>query len=325
MNGRYEIRGSNTFYKVWGILTFVFVGIYGLIELLGLIILGAAAVKENELSNWLGIYSDAYFSDAGTYLVLIFVFTALSFTAGVVIRILSGIQLARNYVKSTGAMIAAAVFNFLMGMFHILALIGNIKLSFGFGIFCSLLFMGWSIATGICLLLKQAAAVRGGSRASGLQEFYRGAPDEGMGMAENGYQSSGREIPGQDLTLPLTWAAAEEPAFGPGNADAGHAPQVRVEGLFGEYKGKTYILRSGESCRIGRDSDCDIQIHHAKVSRIHCAVQLLSDGRLELTDYSYNGTYYENKALTKGVPAAVKPGGLLAVGDADNVFSLKII
>ena len=66
MNGTYEIKGSNTFYKVWGILTFVFVGIYGLIELLGLVILGAAAVKGNELSNWLGIYSDAYFSGGCT-------------------------------------------------------------------------------------------------------------------------------------------------------------------------------------------------------------------------------------------------------------------
>ena len=53
MNGTYEIKGSNTFYKVWGILTFVFVGIYGLIELLGLVILAIAVSKGNELSDWL--------------------------------------------------------------------------------------------------------------------------------------------------------------------------------------------------------------------------------------------------------------------------------
>ncbi len=324
MNGTYEIKGSNTFYKVWGILTFVFVGIYGLIELLGLVILAIAVSKGNELSDWLGIYSDAYLSDAGTYLVFIFVFTALSFIAGVVIRILSGVQLVRNYVKSKGAMIAAAVLNFLMGMFHILALIGNIQLSFGFGIFCSFLFIGWAVVTGVSLLFKQAAAVRSGYGDFNGQGLYQDFPDEGMGLVENEYLDSGRGIPGRNLTLSVTRAAAEEPDSGLRNADAGHAPQVRVEGLFGECKGKVYILRPGESCRIGRDTGCDIQIHHAKVSRIHCAVKLLPDGQLELTDYSYNGTYYENKALPNNVPAAVNPGGLLAVGNADNVFSLKI-
>ena len=42
-----------------------------------------------------------------------------------------------------------------------------------------------------------------------------------------------------------------------------------------------------------------------------------------MTDYSYNGTYYENIALPNGKAVNVQPGGKLVAGSTDNVFCLK--
>lgn len=103
-----------------------------------------------------------------------------------------------------------------------------------------------------------------------------------------------------------------------------HGPKASIKGLFGDYIGRKYALKSGESCRIGRDSSCDIQIRLPKVSRIHCSVKFLPDGRFEVVDTSYNGTFYENAALPNGVATVVKAGGCLVIGEADNVLELKV-
>ena len=56
---------------------------------------------------------------------------------------------------------------------------------------------------------------------------------------------------------------------------------------------------------------------------LHSSVKFLSDGRFEVLDTSYNGTFYENAALPNGVATVVKAGRWLVIGEADNVLELK--
>lgn len=96
----------------------------------------------------------------------------------------------------------------------------------------------------------------------------------------------------------------------------------RIEGMFGECKGKNYPLNKGQVCKIGRDYSCHIRLEHAKVSRLHCTVSKLENGNYQITDHSFNGTFYANQKLQKGIATEVTPGELLVVGDADNVLKL---
>lgn len=96
-----------------------------------------------------------------------------------------------------------------------------------------------------------------------------------------------------------------------------------VVGEFGKFGGQSYPMYSNKPCVVGRKSSCDIQIVHKQVSRIHCAIQLLPDGRYQVTDYSENGTYYNNQLLPKHKPCILPKGALLAIGDADNILKLK--
>ena len=96
-----------------------------------------------------------------------------------------------------------------------------------------------------------------------------------------------------------------------------------IDGLNGEYVGRRFSLHAGEICRIGRDSGCNIRLRHEKVSRMHCSVTIMPDGRYQILDSSSNGTYYNNCMLQKGIVTVVDRGGLLVVGAPDNVFQLQ--
>ena len=52
-------------------------------------------------------------------------------------------------------------------------------------------------------------------------------------------------------------------------------------------------------------------------------IKMQPDGVYQVTDYSSNGTYYNNKRLKYGDPYRLPKGALLALGDADNVLELK--
>ena len=106
---------------------------------------------------------------------------------------------------------------------------------------------------------------------------------------------------------------------GKGNADSAGA----VTGLFGSFKDQTYTINTKGKCRIGREHPCEIRIHHPKVSRMHCEIAVLPDGTYRVTDYSSNGTFYENQRLEKGVPQKLPKGAVLVIGDPDNVLQLK--
>lgn len=96
-----------------------------------------------------------------------------------------------------------------------------------------------------------------------------------------------------------------------------------VCGVFGTFNGQSYFLRPGQQCTVGSGTACDICLKHDLVSQMHCTVELLPDGVFQVTDYSENGTYYNNQRLRYGEPCQMPSGALLAVGDADNVLELR--
>lgn len=297
---RYEIKGSNTLYMVWGIITYVFAGLYGIAWLIAIVLMGMGSSILGQAGSL-----DAELGIAHGYFIILILVIALVVIIGLIIRIMAGVYLVRPYVRSKGALIAVAVMYFLIAVLDLVSAIINGKVGSIGTMLIALFWMLWAVATGVFLILKQARTVEGGmGTAYGGQEYYH----------EMEYPQMARAQPDRFPTEP----------YGAPGAEAGYELKACIEGLFGDYIGRRYILRVGENCRIGRDPGCEIQLSHSKVSRIHCAVKLLPDGRFEVTDRSSNGTYYENNALPNGEATVVDAGGMLVVGCPDNVFSLNI-
>lgn len=97
----------------------------------------------------------------------------------------------------------------------------------------------------------------------------------------------------------------------------------QIDGLFGAYQGRSYQIMTGMSCVIGRDANCDIQINHNRVSRVHCKVQFLPNGMYQIIDCSSNGTYYNNVRLEKNKTYTLPKGALVVLGNPDNVIQLN--
>lgn len=100
-------------------------------------------------------------------------------------------------------------------------------------------------------------------------------------------------------------------------------PVGEIYGAFGIFRGQSYPMRPGQQCVVGRKSSCNIQLVHGEVSRTHCMIEMLPDGVYQVTDYSTNGTFYNDMRLKSGEPYRLPKGALLAIGDADNVLELK--
>ena len=94
-------------------------------------------------------------------------------------------------------------------------------------------------------------------------------------------------------------------------------------GVFGRFEGQIYPMYLGQECVVGRRADCDIQIIHGEISRIHCVIRMLPNGVFEVTDYSSNGTFYNNQKLKRKESYRLPSGAILALGDADNVLELR--
>lgn len=285
----------NVLYKVWGIITYVFAGFYAVGWLITFILLGVGGSKAKSAASVvpydLWREAEEEFSQAVGFVILIVVLLALIVLIGLLIRILAGLYLIRDSVKSRGALITVAVFYFIITVLNLVFALGCGKVDLPGFMFFFLFCMAWGIATAVFLILKQSAAF-----------------SQGGGY----YQNPSLVV--QDTYIPYTKVGEQ----------SRHEPQGNIEGLFGDFIGKKYTLRPGESCKIGRDSGCDIQIKHRKVSRIHCLVKFLPDGRFEVMDISYNGTFYENEALPNGVAVTVNAGGNLVLGEADNVLALHV-
>ena len=288
MNQTYVVKGSNTLYHVWGIITFVFAGIYGIGALIAIVVIGMAS---SMTQGWIGELTGEDLGGIQIVLVLVFLLIAV---LGLTIRILAGLYLVRPQIRSKGALIFISVVYFLCAFGNLIQMI-TLGASGGssmiLAVFVQFFWMCWNIATGVFLILKQAQAVPEGTV----------VPNGSVRKKETGYR----------------------PVENGKDSVRSGSPKAEIEGLFGNYKGKTFVFRGDESCRIGRDPGCDIQISHPKVSRIHCAVKALPGGKFEVTDYSYNGTFYENIVLPNGKAVVVQAGGMLVIGSADNVFLLK--
>ncbi|MFD7262930.1 FHA domain-containing protein, partial [Streptomyces sp. NPDC059874] len=91
------------------------------------------------------------------------------------------------------------------------------------------------------------------------------------------------------------------------------APQLHV--VAGPDAGGVHLLHSGQ-IRVGRSADADVPLDDPDVSRLHCAVTVLRDGRVAVADLdSTNGTTLDG-APVGPQPVALAPGALLRVGES---------
>jgi pSer/pThr/pTyr-binding forkhead associated (FHA) protein len=73
-----------------------------------------------------------------------------------------------------------------------------------------------------------------------------------------------------------------------------------------------------ERMTIGRAEDASISINHNSVSRIHCEVHALGDGRFEIVDKaSSNGVRVNGADLRRGI---IEPGDVIELGDVQFKF-----
>ncbi|MFC5883279.1 FHA domain-containing protein, partial [Streptomyces virginiae] len=91
------------------------------------------------------------------------------------------------------------------------------------------------------------------------------------------------------------------------------APQLHV--VAGPDAGGVHLLHDGQ-IRIGRSGDADVPLDDPDVSRMHCAVTVIRDGRVAVADLdSTNGTTLDGSPVGTQ-PVALPPGALLRVGES---------
>lgn len=91
------------------------------------------------------------------------------------------------------------------------------------------------------------------------------------------------------------------------------APQLHV--VAGPDAGGVHLLHGGQ-IRVGRSADADVPLDDPDVSRLHCAVTVIRDGRIAVADLdSTNGTTLDGSPVGPQ-PVALTPGSLLRVGES---------
>jgi pSer/pThr/pTyr-binding forkhead associated (FHA) protein len=91
----------------------------------------------------------------------------------------------------------------------------------------------------------------------------------------------------------------------------------RLVMLAGPTPGAEYPL-DRERMTVGRAEDASISINHNSVSRLHCEVHALGDGRFEIVDKgSSNGVRVNSAELRRGI---VEPGDVIELGDVKFKF-----
>ncbi len=87
--------------------------------------------------------------------------------------------------------------------------------------------------------------------------------------------------------------------------------------LAGPTPGTEYPL-DGERLTVGRAEDASISINHNSVSRLHCEIHSLGDGRFEIVDKgSSNGVRVNTAELRRGI---IEPGDVIELGDVKFKF-----
>lgn len=321
MTLRYKVNGSNTLFKVWGILVLVFGGIGAIVGLISFIMQCASATSE------FGSFFTSLSRDLKNYITLILVLEFFSLIITAFVKLETGMLFIKETCKLKWKFVFCSVLYFiaalglLVVMIIFLALIGSIDAVAAMIIVSLIIKIVWDILTGIFLIVKQGRLIS-------ITEKDFIPPQPGPfspipGSEPNPFPPAPPQ-PNPFPPVPPQPILPPSPPF-PSDYTIKNTPVVgSIVGLFGACQGQTFELHSGEVCRIGRESVCNIQIKHPKVSRVHCTVCRLPDGMYQITDTSTNGTFYNNKRLEKNVPTKVPPGGTLVVGEADNVLQLNV-
>lgn len=103
------------------------------------------------------------------------------------------------------------------------------------------------------------------------------------------------------------------------------APAGNILCVSGEYAGMQIPVGEEETIVIGRDAkECNLVVGGAKVSRRHCAISWFSrTNRYTLTDFSSNGTFYQDgKRIPPNTTVEIMPGTLIYLGDRENSFRI---
>ena len=273
--------------RICGITTFIFAGIYGAVRTYMVLGLSSISMLTSSIEEMFGGWIQLNTGDEYSLIAWGILFLTL---VGLAIRIATGCCLLQEKMNNRNIFLVLGILHFIIAagnLLEILAFLSKFGLKILLWIFCYFLYMLWNILTGGLLLF------RWNMKKDAFGKVYDNSSIKRSRLSGDSYE--------------------------------GNLPQAVVEGLFGDFQGRRFVIGEGEVCRIGRDSGCDIQISHPKVSRIHCAVKFLPNGNFEVTDYSYNGTYYENHPLPNSTAVQVQPGGKLVMGSTDNVFYLKRI
>ncbi len=86
----------------------------------------------------------------------------------------------------------------------------------------------------------------------------------------------------------------------------------RLVVVIGPAPGTEYPL-DGDTATVGRAEDVTVSINHASVSRVHCQMQAIGQGRWEVVDQgSSNGIRINGVELRRGI---IEPGDALELGD----------
>lgn len=112
-------------------------------------------------------------------------------------------------------------------------------------------------------------------------------------------------------------------------AAAGGGRRVLLEGRGGLLDGVRMGLRAGVPLAVGRSRSCDLSFRKApgfvqrddkqrllrspefnRLSRIHCEVTLLDDGKVEVRDLSHNGTWVEGDRVNGAVVVDLRHGAI---------------
>ncbi|WP_284578733.1 FHA domain-containing protein [Streptomyces sp. 2P-4] len=95
--------------------------------------------------------------------------------------------------------------------------------------------------------------------------------------------------------------------------DAAEGAQLHV--VAGPDAGGVHLLHPG-MIRIGRSADADVPLDDPDVSRLHCTVTVLPDGRVAVADLdSTNGTTLDGAEVGRR-PVPLAPGALLRIGES---------
>lgn len=318
----FRVNGSNLLYKIWGIITLI-IGILTAAAGAGILVI-YYCFAESDIGKIISDFTKQFDFDATLLVVLAVLIVVLM----AVIQISTGSILIKEFLKSKSEFASRQILYILaiigwVACLLVLAKINSILNSLFFGMISmekiqtvcivkiiydllTVIFLGCKSSN---LIYTENADYPVNNTVSQQQEYFENnysQPNEGVYQQEQMMTSNQ-----QDMSYSQQEIAA-----------SAEIPSGAVLGLFGQFKDQKYVFNAGEDCTIGRDKNCQIQLNHSKVSRVHCTIHRMENGDYLVTDSSTNGTFYENLRLPKGESYEVPKGALLAIGDAENVLQL---